>query len=418
MSDMVSNGYLKDKNGKVMEIVDKAARDGVERLTEEIKKLKGEDGSGGTASIIKPTWLYQNINDQGQLSNSTHIRVSAEFDTIPDGGITITKTDEAYKATVYQFSSDDTLTKYWMEANETSFTVTSDYVLFRICVSRTDNAELTIEAVDAVFTFISGSDTTENEETEYSNALKGKKWAVCGDSFTAGDFTGDVDEADSKFTSGAFIGQNKVYARHIAMRNDMTLQWMAAGGKTLANPADGSFYNSFTNLNSTTGNTSWKNYQDIDEDVDYITFYFGINDSHHEAGSTGDDGESKEGEIPLGTIDDADTSTFYGAWNVMLPWLMENRPFAHMGILVSNGCDRDAYRTATIEIAKKWGVPYIDLNGDERTPVMLRSTNPDVCSAVKTIKHAQQRVSETNGHPNVKTHLYESWFIEDFLRSL
>lgn len=37
MSDMVSNGYLKDKNGKVMEIVDKAARDGVNRLTEEIK---------------------------------------------------------------------------------------------------------------------------------------------------------------------------------------------------------------------------------------------------------------------------------------------------------------------------------------------------------------------------------------------
>ena len=26
MSDIVSNGYLKDKNGKVMEIVDKAAK--------------------------------------------------------------------------------------------------------------------------------------------------------------------------------------------------------------------------------------------------------------------------------------------------------------------------------------------------------------------------------------------------------
>lgn len=38
MSDMVSNGYLKDKNGKVMEIVDKAARDGVERLTEEMAR--------------------------------------------------------------------------------------------------------------------------------------------------------------------------------------------------------------------------------------------------------------------------------------------------------------------------------------------------------------------------------------------
>ena len=43
MSDMVSNGYLKDKNGKVMEIVDKAARDGVNRLTEEINNVSYND---------------------------------------------------------------------------------------------------------------------------------------------------------------------------------------------------------------------------------------------------------------------------------------------------------------------------------------------------------------------------------------
>ena len=59
MSDLVSNGYLKDKNGKVMEIVDKAARDGVNRLTEEIAEIK-ENGAGGGGSaahvvIMKPT---------------------------------------------------------------------------------------------------------------------------------------------------------------------------------------------------------------------------------------------------------------------------------------------------------------------------------------------------------------------------
>lgn len=42
MSDLVSNGYLKDKNGNVMEIVDKAARDGVERLTEENANLSSK----------------------------------------------------------------------------------------------------------------------------------------------------------------------------------------------------------------------------------------------------------------------------------------------------------------------------------------------------------------------------------------
>lgn len=247
------------------------------------------------------------------------------------------------------------------------------------------------------------------------NPLNGKKWAVCGDSFTAGDFNG---ESDYTFPDGKYAKQNKVYARHISLRNNMTLQFLATGGKTLANPADGSFFNSFTNLNSASGNSGWKNYKDIDSDVDYITFYFGINDSHHEPNSSGDDGEDKTGSIPLGTLSDTTTATFYGAWNVMLEWLTENRPYAHMGILVSNGCDRDAYRIATIEIANKWGVPYIDLNGDAKTPMMSRSTNPAISSVVKEIKNRLYRVSSTNAHPNTSAHLYESWFIEDFLRSL
>lgn len=49
MDKMITgNGYLKDKNGRVMEVVDKAARDGVERLTEEIDELKESGGSGNS----------------------------------------------------------------------------------------------------------------------------------------------------------------------------------------------------------------------------------------------------------------------------------------------------------------------------------------------------------------------------------
>lgn len=58
MSDMVSNGYLKDKNGKVMEIVDKAARDGVNRLTEEIAEIK-ENGAGGGGSAAHVVIMKQ-----------------------------------------------------------------------------------------------------------------------------------------------------------------------------------------------------------------------------------------------------------------------------------------------------------------------------------------------------------------------
>lgn len=57
-----------------------------------------------------------------------------------------------------------------------------------------------------------------------------------------------------------------------------------------------------------------------------------------------------------------------------MEYLIAHHPYAHIGILVSNGCETDDYRLATIEVAKKWGIPYIDLNGDERTPMMHRST--------------------------------------------
>ena len=98
--------------------------------------------------------------------------------------------------------------------------------------------------------------------------------------------------------------------------------------------------------------------------------------------------------------------------------MIENYPFAHIGILVSNGVDRDEYRTATIEIADKWGIPYIDLNGDSRTPMMIRSSNPTHSKEARDLRTNAQKISATNQHPNADAHEYESYFIENFLRSI
>ena len=159
--------------------------------------------------------------------------------------------------------------------------------------------------------------------------------------------------------------------------------------------------------------------------MDYITIYLGINDSHHAPGSTGDDGEDMSGEIPLGTINDTTNATFYGAWNVVIPYLIEKHPFAHIGIIVSNGCDTEEYREATIAIAKKYGIPYIDLNGDERTPCMIRSKNPNIPQSIRNLRTLAQAIDydgsitgTPNSHPNKAAHEYESMFIENFLRSL
>lgn len=240
------------------------------------------------------------------------------------------------------------------------------------------------------------------------NTLYGKKWAVCGDSFSAGDFSNALD-TDYTITEGLYKGQKKVYGYLIGNRNNMVIQNLSSGGRTMATPSDGTFTNCF----------SKDIYKTIDTDVDYITLYFGINDSHHRSAATGTDGEDTAGVIEIGTINDTDNTTFYGAWNVVIDYLITNYPNAHIGILVSNGCETDDYRVATIAVAKKFGIPYIDLNGDERTPCMIRSTNSEIASSVRTARTKQWTVNYgTNNHPNAQAHEYESIFIENFLRNL
>jgi lysophospholipase L1-like esterase len=248
-------------------------------------------------------------------------------------------------------------------------------------------------------------DKISGDIVDYSigNVLYKKKWAVCGDSFTEGVLGTTIGE-------GRYSGYSVVYPYLIGNRNDMEIVKFFAGGRTLAYPADGTFHNSLTDP------TQAFYYQNIPADADYITIYLGINDSHHDSG--GGDDEDPTGVIDLGTINDNTTATYYGAWNVVLSWLIENRPFAHIGIIVSNGCDYESYRTAQIEIARKYGIPFIDLNGDDRTPVMIRSKNPNIAAAVKTLVNNKQRVSSSNYHPNDDAHRYESTFIEDFLRTL
>ncbi len=244
------------------------------------------------------------------------------------------------------------------------------------------------------------------EKEQYSgNILYGKKWAVCGDSFTAG-VSGNV------FEDGEYAGKNKVYPYFIARRNHMEIVSFFEGGRTLAYPADHTFHNSLTDPDAECY------YRNIPEDADYITIYLGINDSHHEHGKA-KDGEDPTGPIPIGTPEDTGTATYCGAWNEVLSWLIVNRPFAHIGILVSNGCDRDEYRTVQIRMAEKYGIPYIDLNGDRFTPVMIRSRNPAIAEEVKHAVMLKQAVNyPSNTHPNDEAHAYESVFIEDFLRRI
>lgn len=296
--------------------------------------------------------------------------------------------------------SADSITSFTTSATDKYIRITSYLAnAGNVMVSTDENAQY--EPYKRVFVngtpLLNDSQKADMTESLYlGNTLKGKKWVVCGDSFTADGGTG------TKLTDGLYKGQNYVYPYIIGNRTGANIVSFAAGGRTLGYLDDESNPN---NANSLTCPTAECYYQNIPADADYITIYLGINDANY--------------NIPVGTINDADTSTYMGAYNEVLTWLLENRPFAHIGIIVSNGTGSHDRETAQIAIAEKFGVPYINMNGDERTPAMIRTTNPDIPSAVKTIILNKQAVDPpSNTHPNDATHLFESTFIENFLKTL
>lgn len=229
-----------------------------------------------------------------------------------------------------------------------------------------------------------------------ANILYGKKYVALGDSFTHGDFT-NAPEDDYHIEDGIYAGQYKVYPYLIGNRNNMNIINLAVNGMSLAHyPADNNNYITDTVLSN------------IPADADYITIKIGINDSHK--------------NVPIGTIDNNDRSTFYGAWNTILPTIINAHKQAKIGIIVSNGTDTIDYVNATIAIAKKYGLSYINESSDDKVPLLIRTFRTDVDNSIKTLRDNYWFVSttagSTNHHPNAKCHEYESTIVENFLRSL
>ena len=236
---------------------------------------------------------------------------------------------------------------------------------------------------------------------QFGNLLYNKKWCACGDSFTIGGYNeGEAEATEYIYQDGKYKGKQIVYPYIIGLRNNMEVVNLAVGGMTMCN-IDGNRANSFSN------NT----YKNIPLDSDYITLKFGINDGNFNS--------------PIGTIDDENTSTFYGAWNTVIKWIFDNRPYSKIGIIISSGLG-DAgtgkggkeISDATINIAKKWGIPILDEVNDITVPLLHRTDRIGVSDYVKSELIKRYAVNSYNTHPNVKAHEFESTFVEAFLRKL
>ena len=227
-----------------------------------------------------------------------------------------------------------------------------------------------------------------DEVISLGNVLYGKKYVSCGDSFTAGDFSDGEYPKEEYYDSTRQTW--KTYPYFIAKRNNMFLINEAKSGSTMYNNGDSNAF-------------SLNRYKEIPTDADYITLQFGLND----------------GSAPIGTIDDTDNTTEMGAWNVVLKYLIENHPYAKIGIIISDAWLSSELRTAIIQCAEAWGIPYLDMRGSTQVPLGIGgklgvSIKPDA----KNARNAAFQVTAENSHPNPKAHEYRSTFIENFMRSL
>ena len=234
--------------------------------------------------------------------------------------------------------------------------------------------------------------TAEVQNTR--SKLYGKKLCVCGDSLTYGAYA-DTDENNTR----------KTYAYYTAKRNNMTLVVNAVSGSTLTSFKEGETGGGA----AFTYGGNYARYKRLGNDLDYITIWFGLNDNTYLSKTNG-----------IGTIDSTDVTTFYGAWNTVLSYLIEHYPTAKIGIIVTYGASQEI-RDSTRNICKKYGIPPLDLMGDEKIPLVSgygRDNGTVVDSTVLAKRKETFIYSGDSVHMIDAGYQYFSTIFENYLNSL
>lgn len=197
--------------------------------------------------------------------------------------------------------------------------------------------------------------------------LYGKKLVACGDSITDG--------------SNPAGGYFKNYAELVAERHRMVYHKDAIGGSTMTNVEGKNPFCVSRYLNHT--------------DFDYLTIWFGWNDGAY---------------ATLGTIEDTEDTTFYGAYKKVLTHYMTNYPTKKIGIVVPYGF-RTNIQQAVREISEMFGVPCLDLADGKRCSLIWGEDND-----AQLARRAALTYDTT--HPNQAGHEFIATMYEQFLLRL
>lgn len=246
-----------------------------------------------------------------------------------------------------------------------------------------------------------------------------KVYASAGDSLTEGTgaAVGAIDASDNYYP--LFGRAQKTYAYMIAKRNNMAWCNYGISGSTMANITfNGQSHAPFC----------VDRYANMADNIDVISLWFGVNDSYYGRlakaeewlvktygkkmylplsaslqGTTAADGTpyatneqymacitaeeefngTKYKGLALyrkqfeGLPTDTDDTTWWGAWNKVLPYLIEKYPFAKIVIITGYGTEDNLYESVNA-ISEKYGVLHLDLreygvtwlNGSEQPSVI------------------------------------------------
>lgn len=232
------------------------------------------------------------------------------------------------------------------------------------------------------------------------NCLYGKTLCCCGDSITYGadmDAEGFTDESNcivyQSDANGDFteITSNfrMTWNWQIAERNHMTLYNAGVSGSTMQGLTD---KNGFSLANG--------RYTKLPDAIDYLIIWFGWNDAAYGT---------------LGAITDNTNESFYGGYNVVLPYLINKYPYAKIGIIVPYGTDAN-HREAVRLLGNKWGVAVWD-NYQGGTPLYYgKEDSVGVEQSVVTANRA--KFQAVGAHPNHHGHKQLADMIENWMQLL
>lgn len=256
------------------------------------------------------------------------------------------------------------------------------------------------KVVDGENVYIDGQDLPSILGIGSSDKLYGKVLCCVGDSITYGagmdaegitndsnitvyncNASGDFTETTSNFL--------KSWGWQIASRHNMTFYNGGVSGSTMQGLAD---KNGFSLANG--------RYTKLPGSIDYLLIWFGWNDTAYGT---------------LGTISDNTNESYYGGFNVVLPYLINKYPYAKIGLIVPFGTTA-GHREAVRLLGNKWGVAVWD-NYQGGTPLYFgKETSVGVDESIVTENKAK---FQANGaHPNYKGHRQLADMIEEWMKGI